>query len=256
MPELGTHDVDTEGEARKDREGEARKEALAAKANDRVKRGANWADWCLIADGLAVGRVKAMRRAKTNQPLGGAYGRAFAQWMAERPWARNINKATRNHLLWVAAHRSEIEAWRETLTQRDRGRMNHPTSLRRRWDASHKPTTVREALVRELRAQIARLELRAEIARLKHMIEHCDGSLFNLRRGLSRRYRRREAGRCRSTGSRACEPKRPRRQSHRPSRWETEYRLQQVRSNRGYRSKHVGCLQAERCRSRVMRLWS
>ena len=155
---------------------------MAADANDRIKRRANWRDWCLIADGLAVGRVKAMRRAKTNQPRGGVYGRAFAQWMAERPWARNINKATRNHLLWVAAHRSEIEAWRETLTQRARGRMNHPTSLRRRWDASHKPTTVREALVRELRAQIASRELRAELARLKHMIEHCDGSLFNLRR--------------------------------------------------------------------------
>ena len=176
MPQLGMHELETKREARK--------EALAAEASGRIRRmrRASWADWCLIADGFAVGRVEAMRRAKTNQPLGGAYGRAFAQWMAERPWARNINKATRNHLLWVAAHRSEIEAWRETLTQRDRGRMNHPTSLRRRWDASHKPTGVREALVRELRAQIPRLEQRAEIARLRDMIEHCDGSLFNLRR--------------------------------------------------------------------------
>lgn len=61
-------------------------------------------------------------------------------------------------------------------------RQDEPPDLSQaQWDASHKPTTD-EALVRELRAQIPKLELRAEIARLKHMIEHCDGSLFNLRR--------------------------------------------------------------------------
>ena len=52
-----------------------------------------------IADGFAVGRAKAMRRAATNQPVGSAYNRAFSDWMAERPWAKNTDKATRNHLL-------------------------------------------------------------------------------------------------------------------------------------------------------------
>jgi hypothetical protein len=172
MPQLGIHELETEGEARK--------EALAAEASDRIRRKdwmhrASWVDWCLIADGLAVGRDEAMRRAKTNQPLGGAYSRAFAQWMAERLWASNIDKATRNHLLWVASHRSEIEAWRDTLTPLDRDMINHPTSLRRRWEAAHKPAeadpnapkkaTTREALVR------LNEELRAEIARLKRMMD-------------------------------------------------------------------------------------
>jgi hypothetical protein len=184
MPWLGMHELDT-----------ARKEALAAEASDRTRHAhrqdwmhrARWEDWCLIADGFAVGRVEAMRRAKTNQPHGRAYALAFARWMAERPWASNIDKATRNHLLWVAAHRSEIEAWRDTLTLLDRGEINHPTSLRRRWDDAHKPAgadpnapkkaTTREALVR------LNEELRAEIARLKRMmIEQGDGSLFDLRR--------------------------------------------------------------------------
>jgi hypothetical protein len=53
----------------------------------------------VIADGFVVGRAKAMRRAATNQPVGSTYNRAFSDWMAERPWAKNTDKATRNHLL-------------------------------------------------------------------------------------------------------------------------------------------------------------
>jgi hypothetical protein len=99
---------------------------------------------------------QAMRRAGTNQPIGSAYNRAFSDWMAERP-AKNTDKATRNHLLWAADHRSEIEAWHTSLAQSERAKMNHPTTLRRRHDAAHKVVatnapkkeTRREALVRE-----------------------------------------------------------------------------------------------------------
>ena len=103
----------------------------------------------------------------------------------------NHYKATRNHLFWVAAHRSEIEAWRDTLTLLDRDMINHPTALRRRWDAAldhgadqnapkKKRSPTREALVR------LNEELRAEIARLKRMIEQGDRSLFDLPPGLGR----------------------------------------------------------------------
>ena len=60
-------------------------------------------------------RAKAMRAAGTNQPYGKAYTRAFGDWMAERPWTKHIDTGTRSVLLWVADHRSEVEAWRVLL---------------------------------------------------------------------------------------------------------------------------------------------
>ena len=163
-------------------ESDARKEKLAEEAEDRIRRGAHWTDWMYVADGFAVGRAKAMRAAGTNQPYGKAYTRAFGDWMRERPWAREerIDKGTRSNLLWAADHRSEIEAWRDTLTQSERAKMNHPTTLRRRYDAAHKVAAVdpkapkretdKEALVRR------NTELEDENAKLKRD----GGSLFTL----------------------------------------------------------------------------
>ena len=66
-------------------ESEDRKEKDAAEAAERIKRGQHWLDWMYIAEGLEVGRVKAMRRAGTNRPIGSAYNRAFGDWLNERP---------------------------------------------------------------------------------------------------------------------------------------------------------------------------
>jgi hypothetical protein len=133
-----------------------------------------------IADGLVVGRNFAMRRAGTNQPVGRAYNTAFGVWMADRPWARDLDKKDRGDLFWCADRRSEIEAWRETLAQNVRARLNHPTALRRRYESEQKPPTApgpkketkTEALVRENE------ELWAKVKRL----ERGDpGSLFDLK---------------------------------------------------------------------------
>jgi hypothetical protein len=161
-------------------ESDARKEALAAEAFQRIRSGQHWSDWMFIADGLIVGRNWAMRRAGTNQPIGRAYNTAFSEWMASRAWARDLDKKDRGDLFWCADHRSEIEAWRENLAQNVRSRLNHPTALRRRYEAEHRPEaapvpkkeTKVEALVRENE------ELWAKVKKL----ERSDpGSLFDLR---------------------------------------------------------------------------
>jgi hypothetical protein len=51
-------------------ESEERKEKDAAEAAERIKRGQHRLDWMYIAEGLEVGRLKAMRRAGTNRPIG------------------------------------------------------------------------------------------------------------------------------------------------------------------------------------------
>lgn len=166
---------------------DVRREALAADAAERIKRGQHWTDWMLVADGLMVGRIKAMYAAGTNVPKGKGYGRAMKEWLDPRPWAREIDNPTRDSLFWCAKNRSEIEIWRDTLAQNDRARLNHPTAMRRRYEASHrikdkddengnekkKKETAKEAYLREI------AEKDAEIAQLKQQLRN-GGSLFDL----------------------------------------------------------------------------
>ena len=167
-------------------ESDARKERLAEEADARIKSGAHWTDWMYIADGIAVGQSKAMRDTGTNKPYGRAFTRAFGDWLKTRPWANRYDKGTRSNLLWAVDHRSEIEAWRDMLAQNERDKMNHPTVLRRRFEAAHKVAAVnpdtpkketgKEALVRE------NTDLWAKVKNLEHQIEAGDGSLFDLRK--------------------------------------------------------------------------
>jgi hypothetical protein len=53
-----------------------------------------------------------MRRASTNAPVGANYNKAFGLWLDEHQWARELDKATRNHALWAAENRGQIERWR------------------------------------------------------------------------------------------------------------------------------------------------
>ena len=119
-------------------EHEARIEEIAAQAAERISRGQHWLDWLAIGEGLVVGRQRAMRRSGTNRPEGSAYNRAFGNWIDEHKWARDLDKATRNHAMWCADHRAEIEYWRETQASNIRANLNHPTSIKRRYESAHK----------------------------------------------------------------------------------------------------------------------
>lgn len=163
-------------------EHEARIEAEAEAAAERIKRGQHWTDWLAIGEGLVVGRLKAMRRAGTNQPVGGGYNRAFGDWLDGHKWARDLDKATRNHAMWCADNRLKIEAWRETLAANQRALINHPSTTKRRYEAltkdkAEKPET------KETKAQRVERELEAVAAerdKWKRQAEK-DGSLFDLK---------------------------------------------------------------------------
>ena len=116
---------------------EARKESLAAEAMARIGSGHQWLDWLTVGEGLVVGRLRAMRRSGTNRPEGSAYNRCFGDWLDAHLWARDLDKATRNHAMWCAEHRSEVEQWRSTLALNVRLKLNHPTSIKRRYEAAH-----------------------------------------------------------------------------------------------------------------------
>ena len=106
------------------------------------------------------------------------------QWLDPRPWARVLDKPTRTHLFWCVDHRNEIERWRETLAQNERARLNHPTAMKRRYEATHKPDEVGTRGANETRAQ----KLEREVERLSSELEAwrkramAEGSLFDLKK--------------------------------------------------------------------------
>jgi hypothetical protein len=163
-----------------------RKEKAAAEAADRIRRGQHWLDWMFIAEGLEVGRHKAMRRAGTDDIRNPKYKKAFNEWMRDRPWARDLDPPTRNHLFWCLDYRNEIEQWRETLAANERARLNHPTAMKRRYEATRREGPGKDVApgVRETRAQ----KMEREVERLSGEVEtwrrraEADGSLFDLKR--------------------------------------------------------------------------
>jgi hypothetical protein len=171
---------------REDRESE--KERLAAEAFDRICKSNHWRDWTYLAAGFELGRMHAMRVARTNEPLGRAYNTAFSNWMddpARRTWTRGIDQATRNHLLWVADNLPSIEAWRETLAANQRDRLNHPTVVKRTYEAAHRAAKAREQgepVMTPMEAlKAALVESQEDAARWKRQAEE-NGSLFDVRR--------------------------------------------------------------------------
>lgn len=136
-----------------------------------------------LGEGLMIGRIRAMREAGVNKPAGKGYNRAYGEWMSTRHWARELDKPTRAHLFWCMDHRNKIEAWRDTLAQNERARLNHPSAMKRRYEAAHvvkegdaKPTV--QSPMAKLKAEIVRLE-EEKIALRKRA--DADGSLFNLK---------------------------------------------------------------------------
>lgn len=162
-------------------EHERRAEEAAAEAADRIKRGQHWLDWLTIGDGLVIGRLKAMRRAGTNRPEGSTYNRAFGDWLDAHKWARDLNKATRNHAMWSADNRAAVDSWRATLASNVREAMNHPSVVKRRFEAEHKikvDAKPRQSAKEKYEAEIVRLE--EENTKMRRQLER-DGSLFDLR---------------------------------------------------------------------------
>jgi hypothetical protein len=115
----------------------------------------DWAKWMYIADGLMEGRRWALAKSGAQDPIGKGYNMAFSQWMATRAYARDLDKPTRNHLFWCAEHRSEIDDWRDNdLTPQERAKKNHPSHMKRAYEAAHpKPKAEEEGKESERKAK-------------------------------------------------------------------------------------------------------
>ena len=162
---------------------EARSEREAAEAAARIRDNVSWDDWLKIGAFLVIGRNKAMMKAGTNEPVGARYNKAFGEWMDERQWLRDIDKATRIHAMWCSDHVPELKTIRENMGQTMRERSNHPTVMRRKWDKLQRegekaPGERKEPKAKQLEREIEAIA--AERDKWRHKAEK-DGSLFDLR---------------------------------------------------------------------------
>jgi hypothetical protein len=168
---------DEERASRIDREAEA--------AWKRLKDNEQWADWRYLATGFSEGRRWAMHRAGANRPEGKGYARAFSEWMGPRPWTQEVDKPTRAALLWYADNTPAVEAWLTTIALNQRQKWNHPHTLRKHFEAAHRPVagdgkpSAGLTPMQKANESIARLE--EENTKLKRDLAHRDsGSLFDL----------------------------------------------------------------------------
>jgi len=81
--------------------------------------------WKVIGAALSIGKAHALRVTGANQAWGSSYSRVFGEWMAEHGFSA-MPKSTRSHAIELSENIIAIEAWRSTLTEQRRRRLQGP----------------------------------------------------------------------------------------------------------------------------------
>src|SRR6516162_2676481 len=105
-----------------------------SKAWVRLKKNKTWSDWLAVGAALQIGREVSMHYAGVNKPEGKGYNIAFGEWLTEYK-LDDMDKADRSRLFSVMDELPRIEEWRRTLTTTERLRLNHPSTVWRKWKA-------------------------------------------------------------------------------------------------------------------------
>ena len=101
----------------------------------RLKQGSrSWEDWKIVGAALLEGRVVAMRDARAWHPIGRAYSSALDSWLLDN--RLNVPLSNRADLFTLMGMLPEVEAWRATLTETRRQRLNRPVSVLTAYPAS------------------------------------------------------------------------------------------------------------------------
>jgi hypothetical protein len=140
MPELATLKAPLVDDGAERRETVARfLEARTIKAGvecwQAIGRAESFEAWVKIGKALQIGRDYSLKATGANRPMGQIYCKAFSAWIAKHGFER-MAKSTRSVTIELAENIEAIEAWRNTLPERQRKRLVHPLSVTRRWRAA------------------------------------------------------------------------------------------------------------------------
>ena len=139
----------------------------------------SWNDWKKVGAAFVIGRTTAMRDAHTNVPKGRGYNAAFRAWQKKHDFEGLDDTGDQTRLFRCMEHLAEIEPWL-AKPENKKLRLNHPSTIWRRWQASLKPPASddekKPSHVQKLNNSIAALQ--EENDRMKREIMRGGGDLW------------------------------------------------------------------------------
>ena len=99
--------------------------------------------WLKVGEGLSVVRSEALRLAKVGgniqHPRYRKYHRLILAKVPDLLTLTKVDHKSCQHALWMFNNREAVERFLATLDTRTANALNHPSSIRSRFDAAHKP---------------------------------------------------------------------------------------------------------------------
>ena len=134
LPRFDLADIDVEAEAREAAARVAERKVIRAGVDAwaAITKAESFEGWKAIGAALAVGKAHALRVTGANAPWGRTYSRVFGEWIKTHHFDRMV-KSVRSVAIELHENISAIEAWRATLSEKQRRRLVHPLSNVRRW---------------------------------------------------------------------------------------------------------------------------
>jgi hypothetical protein len=140
----------------------------------------SWNDWKKVGAAFVIGRATAMRDAHTNVPKGRRYNEAFRAWQKKHGFEGLDDSGDQTRLFRCMEHLAEIEPWL-AKPENKKLRLNHPSAIWRRWQASLKPPVSddekKPSPVQKLQDSVTALQ--EENDRMKREIERGGGDLWS-----------------------------------------------------------------------------
>jgi hypothetical protein len=172
-----SHDIDAERRDRVCR--------LGSEAWERLQTEQDWSSYMAMGEAFLVGQQEAFEQSGTNDINNPKYKKAFGAWMVKYNLDR-FDRSDRSKLYIVMKNRGLIEAWRSTLPLTTRLKLNHPTSVLRKWQAStqvsdDKSGEPKVSQVAQLKQYIKELQRQHELDEEKLAAADA-GSLFDLKK--------------------------------------------------------------------------
>jgi hypothetical protein len=111
---------------------EIRTVKAGAEAWQAIDKAESFEAWKKIGAALSVGKQHALNVTGANRAWGQHYSREFCKWMTENHFSK-MPKSLRSVAIELHENIDAITAWRSTLPERQRQRLNGPQQNLRRW---------------------------------------------------------------------------------------------------------------------------
>jgi hypothetical protein len=138
---------------------------LGSEAWKRLQTEQDWNSYMALGEAFIVGREEAYELSGIQNINDVRYKKAFGDWMVKYGLDR-FDRSDRAKLFTVMEHRGSIEVWRSTLPLTQRLKLNHPTTVLRKWQkATQVPTAKqpKESPVAKLKQENAELKRQHEL---------------------------------------------------------------------------------------------